>query len=325
MALRLMIPRASRGLEFFQPVAAVQAVRKQKNVVAIASGQPSKDARQSMNCYKCGKAGHFACKCRKPAKPAPQVFVQAAHIVAPSDVEEADNEQAEEPAEANANEAFEPNGTQEHGAEYVELEMYNNEYYTHSSDSEGLFALTEIPIGEQRETEPSNKVCIRKVQLVVSKDAMECPVLLVQDKECLVTWVEVNGHKAWMLWNSGSTTRITPSFTHVAEIQVALLATLITLQLGTIGSCSIVNHIARVTMKIPGEICNVYVDIANFDHYDMIVGTLFMRTHKVLLDFANNQVVIDGRVTPAHKLELEDADGHAQHFHTVEKQHNKWP
>ncbi|KNZ80090.1 hypothetical protein J132_07378 [Termitomyces sp. J132] len=119
-----------------------------------------------------------------------------------------------------------------------------------------------------------------------------------------------------MLWNSGSTTRITPSFTHVAEIQVALLATLITLQLGTIGSCSIVNHIARVTMKIPGEICNVYVDIANFDHYDMIVGTLFMRIHKVLLDFANNQVVIDGRVTPAHKLELEDADGHAQHFHT---------
>ncbi|KAG5332067.1 hypothetical protein C0989_007261 [Termitomyces sp. Mn162] len=238
--------------------------------------------------------------------------MQAAHTAAPSDVGKANNEQEEEPAEANANNASESTRTQEHGEQYVELEMYNNKYYTHSSDSEGLFALIEALISEQREKEPSNEVPMRKVWLMASKDAMEHPVLLAQDKECLITWVELNGYRAWTLWDSGSTTSgITPLFVHVAGICVASLATSITLQLGMIGSCSIVNYGARVTMKVPGKIHNVYVDIANFDHYNMIVETPFMRTHKVLLDFANDQVVIDGRATPAHKLELEDVNGHA--------------
>ncbi|KNZ71609.1 Pro-Pol polyprotein [Termitomyces sp. J132] len=92
-----------------------------------------------------------------------------------------------------------------------------------------------------------------------------------------------------------------PSFAHVTRIHVALLATPITLQLGTIGSCSIMNFGARVTMKAPGKFCNIYVDIANFDCYDMSVGTQFMRAHNVLLDFQNDQVVINGVVTPAHK------------------------
>ncbi|KNZ79218.1 hypothetical protein J132_09729, partial [Termitomyces sp. J132] len=135
----------------------------------------------------------------------------------------------------------------------------------------------------------------------------------------------VNSHRAWMSWDSGSTiSGITPLFAHVAGIWVAPLATPITLQLGTIGSCSIVNYGARVTMKVPSKICNVYVDVANFSCYNMIIGTLFMRTHKVLLDFANDQVIIDRRATPAHKLELEDANGNAQCFCTVEKWCDKW-
>ncbi|KAG5349463.1 hypothetical protein C0989_003630 [Termitomyces sp. Mn162] len=106
-----------------------------------------------------------------------EVFVQAAHTAAPSDVGEANDEQEEEPAKADANNTFESDGTQEHGEEYIELEIYNNKYYTHSSESEGLFALTEAPIGKHREKEPSNKVCMQKVWLMVSKDAMEHPVL----------------------------------------------------------------------------------------------------------------------------------------------------
>ncbi|KAG5338871.1 hypothetical protein C0989_005778 [Termitomyces sp. Mn162] len=260
-----------------------------KNVVAITSGQPSRDARQSAKCYKCRKTGHFACECREPAKPAPRVFVQAAHTAVQLDVGEADDEQKEEPAKADTDEAFQSNGTQEHGEEYVDLETYNNKYYTCGSNSEGLFALTEVPFGEQREKEPGNEVCIRKVLLVASKDAMECPVLLAQDKECLVTWTEVNGHKAWMLWNFESTTSgIMLSFVHVVRIWVAPLATPITLQLGTVGSGSIVNYSARVTLKVPGEIHDIYVDVVNFDCYDMSMGTPFMRTHKVLLDFVND-------------------------------------
>ncbi|KAG5350051.1 hypothetical protein C0989_000469 [Termitomyces sp. Mn162] len=182
MALRPMILQAGVGLELSQSVAAVQAVRKHlaagKNVVAIASGQPSKDAGQFASCHRCRKAGHLMHKCREPAQLTPQVFLWAAHIAAPSDVIEADNEQKDESAEANADKAFESNGTQEQGEEYVELEMYNNEYYTCGSDNEELFALTEVPISKERENKPSNKVCMRKVQLMASKDAMKCPVLL---------------------------------------------------------------------------------------------------------------------------------------------------
>ncbi|KAG5353191.1 hypothetical protein C0989_009568, partial [Termitomyces sp. Mn162] len=119
MASRPLQPRADMGLEPSQLVAAVQAARKHltagKNVVAIASGQPSKDAGQSTNCYKCGKARHFACECRKLAKPAPQVFMQAAHTAAPLDVGEANNEQEEEPAKADIEDVFESNGTWELG------------------------------------------------------------------------------------------------------------------------------------------------------------------------------------------------------------------
>ncbi|KAG5333144.1 hypothetical protein C0989_006215 [Termitomyces sp. Mn162] len=112
---RLLILRIGVSLGPSQPVAAVQAARKHlaagKNVVAIASGQPSKDAGQSANCYKCKKARHFACKCREPAKPAPWVFVWAAHTAVLSDAREANDEQEEELAEADANEAFESNET----------------------------------------------------------------------------------------------------------------------------------------------------------------------------------------------------------------------
>ncbi|KAG5721925.1 hypothetical protein E4T56_gene18426 [Termitomyces sp. T112] len=111
------------------------------------------------------------CKCTE------MVFVQAAHTAAPSDVGEANDEQEEEPAEADTKDVFESNGTQEHDEEYIELEIYNK-YYTRGSDSEGLFALTKAPIGKHREKEPSNMVCMLKVWLVTSKDAMECPVLL---------------------------------------------------------------------------------------------------------------------------------------------------
>ncbi|KAG5334253.1 hypothetical protein C0989_003660 [Termitomyces sp. Mn162] len=207
-------------------------------MVAIASGQPGKDAGQSTNYYKCRKVRHFAHECREPAKPASQVFIQATHTAAPSEVGDANNEQKEEPAEANEENAAESNRIQENDEEYVEFEMYENEYYTCGSDNKRLFALIEVPAGKHKKKKLSNK-------------------------------------------------------------------------LETIGGHSIVNYGAKMTMKVPDEFHNVYVNIANFNFHDMIIGTPFIRAHRVLLDFENDQVVIEGIATPAHKLELEDADGHA--------------
>ena len=51
-------------------------------------------------------------------------------------------------------------------------------------------------------------------------------------------------------------------------------------------------------MEAPGIKDKTYVDIANFDHYNMIIGTPFMCTNKVILDFENNMVIANGVTTP---------------------------
>jgi len=52
------------------------------------------------------------------------------------------------------------------------------------------------------------------------------------------------------------------------------------------------------------------VDIANFDHYDMIIGTPFMCSRKVILDFENDVIRIGDQVIPATKVLVPDTDDH---------------
>ena len=69
--------------------------------------------------------------------------------------------------------------------------------------------------------------------------------------ECLVTWVKVNRHETWTLWDLESITLgLTPSFAYVAGIKVAPLATSMT---GMIESGSIVNYGTRVTLNVLDE------------------------------------------------------------------------
>ncbi|TFK72752.1 hypothetical protein BDN72DRAFT_734288, partial [Pluteus cervinus] len=66
------------------------------------------------------------------------------------------------------------------------------------------------------------------------------------------------------------------------------------LQLGTVGSRSVIKYGADVPISMPGFGEKVYVDIANFDRYDMIIGTPFMRRNRVKLDFEKNEIVVNG-------------------------------
>ncbi|KAG6858353.1 hypothetical protein C0995_000571, partial [Termitomyces sp. Mi166 len=149
-------------------------------------------------CYNCGRPGHYAKDCK-----APKAQVQAAHTaVENSDVESNAEENQEElvddkevPPEVKEPED-DDNAESVHidGDEYVTVDIYDNEYYAHDNKEEHLFALTE-------------------------HQGDKC------EKECLVTYVEVNGHLAWTLWDSGSTTMgITPQFAHVNAIRVHKLS-----------------------------------------------------------------------------------------------------
>ena len=73
--------------------------------------------------------------------------------------------------------------------EYVDLEMYNNKYYTHDSGSngKGLFALTDFDEIKGWNSDPCHHVCMCKVKVLADKSTMEQPKYAVAAKECLVT------------------------------------------------------------------------------------------------------------------------------------------
>ncbi|KAG6858993.1 hypothetical protein C0995_012366, partial [Termitomyces sp. Mi166 len=98
--------------------------------------------------------------------------------------------------------------------DYFKFKTYENKYYTHDSDSKALFALGDEPVetmcivnpvvnnkGESHR--PTKEVRMCKVKVLMFKETLAHPVLKALDKECLMMWVEVNGHNVWTLWNPG--------------------------------------------------------------------------------------------------------------------------
>ena len=175
----------------------------------------------------------------------------------------------------------------------------------------------------EQPSEPSGSMRnlkFRKVTVWTKKTARERPFLPMEEKECLVTYTKVNKQEAWTLWDSGSTAMgVTPAFAHVANLRIFPLSNLHILQLGTISSRAQISHGADVQVEMPGVSTKMYVDVANFDRYDMIIGTLFMRKHGVKLDFVKNQVIIAGVATPAIKAKVPDTDERARRYRSVDK------
>jgi hypothetical protein len=90
--------------------------------------------------------------------------------------------------------------------------------------------------------------------------------------------VKVNGIEAYALLDTGSTTvSITHDFACVAKLSVIQLENPVPLQLGTVGSRSIINYGARTRLELgPVSEDDAYLDVINIDQYNMIIGTPFM-------------------------------------------------
>ncbi|KAG6875793.1 hypothetical protein C0993_007409 [Termitomyces sp. T159_Od127] len=148
------------------------------------------------------------------------------------------------------------------GSEYIAVDIYDNDYYAHDDEEEHMFALTEH--------QEDRHICMQHITLQKAADKLQRPQHTPQEKKCLVTYVEVNRHPVWMLWDSESITiGIMPQFAHVNAICVHELIKLVMLQLGTVRSHTIVQFGAEVKIKTSGQPTKEYVDIANFDGYDM--------------------------------------------------------
>ena len=64
-----------------------------------------------------------------------------------------------------------------------------------------------------------------------------------------------------------------------------------------------INYGTHATIKIGCNVVEEYFDIANIEHYDAILGTLFLRKMGIILDFRSpgvirigNEVIPTGRV-----------------------------
>ena len=91
------------------------------------------------------------------------------------------------------------------------------------------------------------------------------------------------------------------------KLKVTQLENPVPLQLGTVGSHSMINFGTRARLEL-GTITenDAYLDVVNIDRYDMIIGTPFMRKHGLVLDFKRNILSIQDNIVGTLTMGQED-------------------
>jgi hypothetical protein len=268
-------------------------------------------------------------QCKEPHRT--QACIWAAHTEVPCNPHNADDElqEADEVIyhQEMDHELVYPN----EGKEYVLVDVHEyvqgNSHYERDTDTEFLAPMTDRVMKPEgmikainNDGQKNRAVKVQKVVMQASKTAQTRPVLGREEKECLATFVNVGGIDAWTLWDSGSTTTgVTPTFTQVANILVFPLNDPHILQLGTIRSQSTVNYGTEVNVTTCSSNGMIYMDVVNFDRYNMIIGTPYMRANRVLLDFKNNQVIVNGVAISATKVMVNDTDGQLHQYQATDK------
>jgi len=136
----------------------------------------------------------------------------------------------------------------------------------------------------------------------------ECPKPSTSDRHCMAALVKVNGLEVYALLDTGSTAiLISHDFAQVAKLKVFQLENPIPLQLGMVGSCSMINFGARSRVEL-GTVSDddAYLDVVNIDRYDMIVSILFLCKHGFILDFDQDILSRQGMKVPTLTSGQED-------------------
>src|SRR6202040_3282670 len=114
---------------------------------------------------------------------------------------------------------------------------------------------------------------------------------------CLAAYVSINGIRAYTLFDSGSTTdAVSPELAQVVKLPLLLLDKPVTLQLGCSGSRSKVNFATTAMINFELDHALTFLDIANLDRYDCILGTPFMTKHQIVLDLESHKIIIHGKM-----------------------------
>jgi len=107
----------------------------------------------------------------------------------------------------------------------------------------------------------------------------------------LAAEVEINGLKALILFDSRSTTdSITPEFAFAMKAKQFKLEDQVILQLGCVGSQSKISYGTKVPINLCGTQDQIYLNLVNIDRYNCIIGTPFINTYGVCLDFGKHTI-----------------------------------
>ncbi|KAJ7212331.1 hypothetical protein B0H12DRAFT_1242455 [Mycena haematopus] len=130
------------------------------------------------------------------------------------------------------------------------------------------------------------------------------PTRMAKDISCLTAELSIGGVKAYVLFDSGSSTdSLTPEFVRATRCRIFKLEEQVTLQLGCVGSRSRINFGARAPIDFGGLKGHAYFDLVNLDRYDGIISTPFMIKHGLSLDFKTREVRFpNGQTIPALSL-----------------------
>ena len=79
---------------------------------------------------------------------------------------------------------------------------------------------------------------------------------------------------------------ISPDFARAMGMKLMKLEQPISLQLACVGSKSTINYGTEATIVFGNTHVEEYLNMANIDYYDVILGTPFLRRLGVALDFA---------------------------------------
>ncbi|KAI0670219.1 hypothetical protein C8Q78DRAFT_975219 [Trametes maxima] len=116
--------------------------------------------------------------------------------------------------------------------------------------------------------------------------------------------VPINGVKALILFDSGCTTdSITPEFAYLCKAGRIDLKEPVRLQLGTKGSHTKINFGVQAEIVLGPVWTQQYFDVVDIDKYDAILGTMFCRKHRIVLDFTRDRVFIGTQSIPLFKEE----------------------
>ena len=101
---------------------------------------------------------------------------------------------------------------------------------------------------------------------------------------------------------------LSPEFMQAMGIKTFALEQPITLQLACIGSRSMINYGTHATIKIGRKVVKEYFNIVNVEHYNVILGTPFLRKMGIVLDFRSPGIIWIGKeVIPTGKVLFDES------------------